>query len=146
MSDFNSDKILTDADKRAKFTNPTSKAVSYYPLPDVSVAPLTKAAGWTDVNADGIITDLDIAFVGPLWPTQGDLGAAHNYNYLLHEPGAYAHNRLYAKRLIFDSIDWLDNASLDGTIDINADLQPEAAVWFGAPAGTTGNYQVTVRP
>ena len=29
--------------------------------------------------------------------------------YLHHEPGAYAHNRFYAKRLLFDSIDWIDN-------------------------------------
>ncbi len=74
------------------------------------------------------------------WRTQGDLGAGHNYNYLLHEPGAYAHNRLYAKRIIFDSIDWLDNNTMNGSININADLYPEAAVWFGAPVGTTGTY------
>lgn len=74
------------------------------------------------------------------WRTQGDLGAGHNYNYLLHEPGAYAHNRLYAKRLIFDSIDWLDNGVMNGSINIDADAYPEAAVWFGATTGTTGIY------
>lgn len=76
------------------------------------------------------------------WRTQGDLGCGHNFNYLKHEPGAYAHNSLYAKRLIFDSIDWLDNGALGGTIQINAASYPQAAVWFGAAAGTTGSYTV----
>lgn len=43
------------------------------------------------------------------------MGAAFNYNLLEHDPGAYAHNRFYAKRLIFDAIDFLDNGAVDGT-------------------------------
>jgi len=66
------------------------------------------------------------------WINEGNFGAAHNYNYLHHEPGAYAHNRIYAKRLLFDSIDWVDNYTLDGTITIDAVTYPEAALWFGA--------------
>ncbi len=52
---------------------------------------------------------------------QQNMGAAFNYNLLEHDPGAYAHNRYYAKRLIYDSIDWLDdktmNHSVPGTLD-----------------------------
>ena len=62
---------------------------------------------------------------------EGVFGAAHNYNYLYHEPGAYAHNRFYTKRLIFDSIDWLDNFTLDGTITIDSATFPKAEVWLG---------------
>lgn len=69
------------------------------------------------------------------WANQGDLGAAYNYSYLHHEPGAYAHNRFYAKRLIFDSIDWLDNNILDGNITIDA-LYPEARHWLNANPAT----------
>lgn len=47
-----------------------------------------------------------------------NMGAAFNFNMLLHEPGAYVHNGLYARRLIFDSLDWLDNGTIDGTIAI----------------------------
>ena len=47
-----------------------------------------------------------------------DMGAAFNYNLLEHDPGAYVHNRIYVKRLIFDSIDWVDNSNLDGVIDL----------------------------
>ena len=68
------------------------------------------------------------------WADAGHLGAAHNFNYLHHEPGAYAHNRFYAKRLIFDSLDWLDNGALDGTITIDAATYPEADTWLASGA------------
>ncbi|NIR25903.1 MAG: hypothetical protein GWN77_02865, partial [Gammaproteobacteria bacterium] len=42
------------------------------------------------------------------WPDKQSLGAAFNFSMLHHEPGAYAHNRFYTQRLVFDSIDWLD--------------------------------------
>ncbi|MCD6526149.1 MAG: hypothetical protein J7K75_04050 [Desulfuromonas sp.] len=74
-------------------------------------------------------------FAGARWIDEGTFGAAHNFNYLHHEPGAYAHNRIYAKRLIFDSINWLQDGVLDGTIAINAAMYPEATAWLGADAG-----------
>lgn len=55
------------------------------------------------------------------------MGAAFNYNLLHHDPGGYAHNRVYAKRLIFDSIDFIDNGVLDGTISVTGD----AATYLG---------------
>ncbi|MDY0190168.1 MAG: multiheme c-type cytochrome [Desulfuromonas sp.] len=57
-------------------------------------------------------------------------GAFQNYKYMEDEPGAYAHNRYYAKRLIFDSIDWLQDGALTGTIDLSA-ATAEAAAWLG---------------
>jgi hypothetical protein len=100
-----------------------------------------------DSNDNGVIEAGEAIFPNRVylsadWGDEGTLGAAHNYNYLYHEPGAYAHNRYYAKRLIFDSIDWIDNGTLNGTITINVDDYPKAAVWYGwdeeEPA--TGNY------
>ena len=44
------------------------------------------------------------------------MGAAFNYNLLHHDFGAFAHNSLYAKRLIYDSIDWLNNKAMDGDV------------------------------
>lgn len=76
------------------------------------------------------------------WPDNNTLGAAFNLNYLAHEQGAFAHNPDYAKRLLFDSIDWLDNGVLDGTITIDAAAYPDAASWFEA-APATG---ITDRP
>jgi len=56
-------------------------------------------------------------------------GVAYNYVYINHEGGAYAHNRYYAKRVIFDAIDFMDNGVLDGTIDLTG--YAEAATWYG---------------
>jgi hypothetical protein len=41
-----------------------------------------------------------------------NMGAAFNYNLLHHDYGAFAHNRYYAKRLIYDSIRYLANPDL----------------------------------
>jgi Cytochrome c554 and c-prime len=53
------------------------------------------------------------------------------------EPCGYVHNPTYTKRVIFDSIDWMDNGRLDGTITIDAATFPKAAAWLGVPAGGT---------
>jgi hypothetical protein len=47
------------------------------------------------------------------------------------ESGIYLHNSFYGKRLIFDSIDWMDNGILNGTITIPADY-PDARIWLNA--------------
>ena len=44
------------------------------------------------------------------------MGAAYNYALLVSEPGAYAHNALYAKQLVLDSIDYLDNGQFDDSV------------------------------
>ena len=62
----------------------------------------------------------------------GAYGAFQNYKYLSDEPGAFTHNRFYAQRLIFDSIDWLDNGVLDGTIDLTG--YAAARTWYDEDA------------
>ena len=63
-------------------------------------------------------------------------GALQNYLYLSDEAAAYVHNRKYARRLVFDSIDKLDNGVLDGTITIDMANYPLAGAWLGADAVT----------
>ncbi len=70
-----------------------------------------------------------------------NMGAAFNLNLLHHEPGAYAHNRLYVKLLVFDSIDWLDNNVLDGRIDLTS--YPEAARYLQGDADTSNDDTVS---
>lgn len=62
------------------------------------------------------------------------MGAAFNYNLLHHDPGGYAHNRIYSKRLIFDAIDFIDNGVLDGVITVTGD----AATYLDGNAATAG--------
>jgi len=63
-------------------------------------------------------------------------GASQNYLMVGDEAGAYVHNSAYAKRLIFDSIDWMDNGALTGSITIPVGY-PNARIWFDADL-TTG--------
>lgn len=62
------------------------------------------------------------------------MGAAFNFNLLEHDPGGYAHNRIYSKRLIFDAIDFIDNGVLDGVITVTGD----AATYLDGNAATAG--------
>lgn len=50
------------------------------------------------------------------WGTADSLGAAFNLHLLTHEQGAYAHNMVYAKRLIYDSIDYVDDGVLNNSV------------------------------
>jgi len=48
---------------------------------------------------------------------KNNLGAYFNYASLNgNEMGAYLHNSIYAKRLIYDSIDWLDDGMLNFSV------------------------------
>jgi len=47
------------------------------------------------------------------------------------EPGAFAHNRYYAKRLIFDSIDFLEDGAITGVIQDYTATYPGATAWLG---------------
>ncbi len=44
------------------------------------------------------------------------IGAAFNFLLLSNEPGAYVHNSRYTKRLIYDSVDWLDDGVLNYSV------------------------------
>ena len=67
-----------------------------------------------------------------------NMGAAFNYNLLAHDPGAYAHNRRYAGRLIWDSIDWLDDNTLNNStvaainaLGLDPVVRAAALAWIG---------------
>jgi len=47
---------------------------------------------------------------------KNNMGAAFNLNLLEHDPGAYVHNRTYAKRLIYDAFDWIDDNQLNYSV------------------------------
>lgn len=47
---------------------------------------------------------------------KNNMGAAFNFNMIEHDPGAFAHNRFYAKRLIYDAIDWLDDNQMNYSV------------------------------
>lgn len=71
-------------------------------------------------------------------------GVAYNYVMLAHEPGAFAHNRYYAKRIIFDAINFMQDGVLDGVIDLSA--YPKAAAWYQGEDIDTTDDDTIVRP
>ncbi|HEX9024826.1 MAG TPA: hypothetical protein VF799_13405, partial [Geobacteraceae bacterium] len=48
------------------------------------------------------------------------MGACFNINLLTREPAAYAHARTYTRRLIYDTIDWLDDRTMNLSVGATA--------------------------
>lgn len=48
------------------------------------------------------------------------MGACFNLNLLNHEPAAYVHARTYARRLLYDTIDWLDDKTINRSVTATA--------------------------
>jgi hypothetical protein len=100
----------------------------------------TKGICWTSAypyfNVYDTNTNACSASSYTAWADKDTLGAAFNMNMLEHMPMAFVHNSLYTRRLIFDSIDWLDSGTLDGDVGatINGlsltDLQKADALAF----------------
>jgi trimeric autotransporter adhesin len=78
--------------------------------------------GFTPNIVGGVLTNP--YFTATNWGNEvsgpGNMGAAFNYNLLANDLGAFAHNPTYAKRLLRDSIDFLENGSVDRTRDLTA--------------------------
>jgi len=51
------------------------------------------------------------------WPDKDTLGVAFNFNLLKHTPVAYAHNDEYVKKLMYDSIDFIDDGTLNQSVE-----------------------------
>lgn len=81
-----------------------------YPYWYVSAAATTAVTSWGSTKAMG----------------QQNMGAAFNYNLLKNDPGAFAHNRYYAKRLIYDSIDWLNAGAMKHSTPGYLDSLPDS--------------------
>jgi hypothetical protein len=48
------------------------------------------------------------------------MGAVSNIVFLKREPAAYAHARTYSRRLLYDTIDYLDDGSMNGSVGATA--------------------------
>ncbi len=96
---------------------------------DTELTLTTAYAGTTVANASySIIRSGSTSGGVTNWLTSGDadttgavtgknnMGAAFNLNLLEHDPGAFAHNRYYAKRLVYDAIDWADDNNMNYSV------------------------------
>jgi len=107
---------------------------------------MTSAGGTTAIK------NWTYAATVPVGPATGNgannMGAAFNYNLLLKEKGAHVHNRSYARRLIFDSIQYLQKGAVTYSIStgsIGGVTDPNSQVSFTAysTAQPTGTISIT---
>ena len=64
------------------------------------------------------------------------MGAAFNYETLRGDPGAYAHNSVYVRRLVYDSIDWLNDGVMNQDVKAAFDyLKNSGYITAGSAAG-----------
>lgn len=90
---------------------------------------IDRTNGFTDW--DSVAEDLGVGLstdaTGTGW--KNVMGAAFNLNLVAHDPGATAHNRRYARRLLYDSIDFMDDGIMNDSTNatVTAQAQPYTA-------------------
>jgi len=83
----------------------------------------TAIMDWTRKTVVGVTDAAVIALGMPAIPVGGLtqvqayrlMGACYNLNVLARDPGAFVHARTYTQRLVFDTVDYLDNNKMDFT-------------------------------
>jgi hypothetical protein len=66
------------------------------------------------------------------------MGAVSNVVFFKREPGAYAHARTYSRRLMYDTIDYLDDGVLNMSVSATAIATSPTVYGKGATAFTDG--------
>jgi hypothetical protein len=97
---------------------------SSYPLPTSVATPLAAQTLLQSVGSVLTANGLDQSACVPAADRSLDsflgmrnMGASMNQNYLINDPAGYVHNDLYVKRLIYDSLDWLDNCGMNNSVE-----------------------------
>ncbi len=73
------------------------------------------ASGYPYVFSSPTVQHFGTAFTA--WPDMDTLGATYNLDMLSHLPGAYVHNNQYVRKLIYDSIDFLDDGAHNKSVE-----------------------------
>jgi hypothetical protein len=112
----------------------------------VSVAALTFVeAGSADWTAAATA-------LGAGYNKQKVMAAASNIVFLKREPGAFAHARTYSRRLLYDTIDYLDNGKMDKSVSATALAKsavggsPVAGLFGKGTAAFTDSTLTTLSP
>ncbi|MDD5263201.1 MAG: hypothetical protein PHD76_15260, partial [Methylacidiphilales bacterium] len=70
------------------------------------------------------------------------MGAVSNIVYFKRDPGAFVHARTYSRRLIYDTIDYLDDGTMNGSTGATALATMPSVYGKGASAFTDGTLTV----
>lgn len=74
------------------------------------------------------------------------MGSAFNLNLLTKDPGSYVHARTYVRRLVYDTVDYLDDATLNYSAGTTAKAYNSTLYGQGAKAYTTSATVGDVAP
>ena len=101
---------------------------------------------WTAAFGNGVVPGSGNPAVpgGPDAVTAGayTMGAAFNYEVIVNQAGAYAHNARYVRRMIYDSIDWLYDGSINQ--DAKAALDWLHTYNYISSGSATGTYELAL--
>lgn len=114
--------------------------VTWYRVKTRTATTLTLTSNYAGATAAGVTGVVIRSASTRDWLSPGDtdgtgnttgknnMGAALN-RYMLdsgQEPGAFTHNRYYVKRLLYDSMDWLDDGALNYSVGATLNALPAA--------------------
>ncbi|MEI6214197.1 MAG: hypothetical protein WCP10_08835 [Desulfuromonadales bacterium] len=103
-----------------------------YPYFGTSASPLKNWRKFTGGYGSGLVPAAGNIQAGAL-----TMGAAFNLNMLVHDYGAFAHNRFYVKRLIYDAIDWIQDGVMGNGIEAGvASLKDDPSLFVLSKDGT----------
>jgi hypothetical protein len=106
-----------------KVFNDKNTGITLAPEPDnpgSNRAYKTATVGTTNVEAGAADWTAAMTVLGSGYNKARVMGAVSNIVYLKREPGAYAHARTYSRRLLYDSIDYLDDGSINKSVSVTA--------------------------
>lgn len=101
-------------------------AVYPYFFPTSAPVPHVRTDGVTDWTRGGVLSPADARKL---------MGACFNINVLDREPAVYAHARTYARRLLYDTIDFLDNGLIDMSVGATA-IAYDPVMYVKGPTAT----------
>lgn len=104
---------------------------------DAAVYPYFFPVGAAHIRANGVS---DWTRGGLLTAAEAEklMGACFNINVLSRDPAAYVHARTYARRLLYDTIDWLDDKTINmSTVTTAVAWDPVKYVKDATAGGTT---------
>ena len=73
------------------------------------------------------------------------MGACFNINLLIRDPGEFAHARTYSRRLIYDTIDFLDDKTINLSVSATA-LATSPSVYGKGESAFTDGTLTTLAP
>lgn len=74
-----------------------------------------KASTYAWTGAPAYVSGCNPAGKDPIYFGSRNMGASFNYDFLKNDPAGYVHNDLYVKRLVYDTLDWIDDCDMNGS-------------------------------